>query len=301
MIGVTNLLTRKRLPAGLAIASQSADFWRGMAPALTISDHQPGPFSVPGSDQLLQHRLRLMNAGYAHLPGAAETGKLSSLTDAMTEIAAAGLPPAFLGVYDECWDVVARLSPLIEGVLGGAARLLPDFWAGHGHACPPIAAGRAMAGRGVFRNRAPKTITVWVALTDATPDNGCLYLVPADQDKEYGRREPGQAKAPLPAIRAVPTRAGDVVIMTGDTYRWQGQAETSKGQPPVMYLSWSFCEASAGFGVTIDSFPYVPFETRLSILGGQMRAHADELGPQPVWRAVQQALVNRFPIRAMDA
>ena len=34
-------------------------------------------------------------------------------------------------------------------------------------------------------NQTPKYATCWIALSDATPENGCLYAIPKDQDPGF--------------------------------------------------------------------------------------------------------------------
>ena len=49
--------------------------------------------------------------------------------------------------------------------------------------------------------------------------------------------------------------------------------------------------------MVIDSYPYVPFETRLGLLARQMpKQNSREISANPIWRAVQQTLANRYPL-----
>ena len=41
----------------------------------------------------------------------------------------------------------------------------------------------------------PHYCTVWVALTDATPANSCLMVVPKDKDKGYSAGDKGKLHA----------------------------------------------------------------------------------------------------------
>ena len=40
----------------------------------------------------------------------------------------------------------------------------------------------------------PMYSTVWVALTEATPANGCMFVVPAKWDKNYYKTGEGRAE-----------------------------------------------------------------------------------------------------------
>ncbi len=293
------ILRTRKLPKGLAIAAQSAEFWRRLAPELTISDAQPHKQITRTPEQSATERMRLVNEGYLHLQKHRLDVPMSDIADAMDRIAGAGLPAAFIGVYDEVWSLIAQLSGVIDGLFDGKAALLPDFWASHlTSAGTGKSAGRKHPGKGVYANGMPKTATVWIPVTDATPDNGCVYIVPADQDRNYGKSEPARADASLPAIRALPAKAGDALIWTGEAYTWQGRPNRHANAPVLQSLVWEFQnrdQVPVG-GHVIDSFPYVPFETRLAILAQQMHRYGRQVAVNPVWRAVHQTLANRFPI-----
>jgi len=289
----------RKLPEGLAIAAQSAEFWRRLAPGLTISDAQPrGPISRQ-SELSRNERLALVNDGFLHLKQPGLEADLTRIAEAMEKITEAGLPAAFVGVYDEVWSIAGQLNEVLNVLFGGKAMLMPDFWADYGaRNGAGSAAQRRRPGQGVFDDGTPKTATVWVPLTAATPENGCIYAVPASQDRNYASKDHARADSSLLAIRALPALPGDVLIWTGETYHWQSRPARRTEDAPLMSLNWEFQsrEIAPIDGVLVESYPYVPFETRLALLARQMPRHAPEMGGNPVWRAVQQTLANRFPM-----
>ncbi len=292
------LSSKRTLPKGLAIASQSAEFWRRLAPELTISDAQPGLCIERSTVQSEQERMRLINDGFLHLKQPGLDAPISAIASAMDRIVNAGLPAAFIGVYDETWSMIAQLNDVIGGLFDGQAAMVPDFWAVHPNTTAGLTAQRKRASNGVFSDGTPKNVTVWMPLTDATPDNGCIYVVPAGQDRNYGKSKSDRANASLPGIRALPATAGDVLIWTGETYHWQARPDRHNQDGPLLSLTWEFQsrDAAALEGMLVESYPYMPFETRLGLLARQMPRHRSELSASPVWRAVQQTLANRFPI-----
>jgi phytanoyl-CoA dioxygenase PhyH len=295
---LTRQPNRRALPQGLAIATQSAEFWRRLAPELTISGPNPAITNQPADRA---HQLWLVNDGYLCVKRSDETDTHARLAKVVDRIASAGLPPAFIGVYDEVWQIIAALNPVLDTLFDGKAALVPNFWAHHsGSNTPGLTADRRRPGAGVYRDGTPKNVTVWVPLTDATPGNGCVYLVPAGQDRNYGRSASSRADASLSGIRALPVSAGEALIWTGETYHWQARPDRYQDDGPLMSLTWEFqCrDLSPLEGTLIDSYPRVPFETRLAILARQMPKHSDELSKNPVWGAVQQTLSNRYPLRA---
>lgn len=295
------LTNTRKLPQGLAIASQSAEFWRRLAPELTISDNMSQNLIVRSEAQKDADRMRLINEGYLHLQQPGFTAPLDKISEAMERIVQAGMPAAFIGVYDEVWSIAAQMQAMISGLLGGDCALMPEFWACHaGNGDAGATACRKRPGASLYRDKSPKVLSVWVPITDATPDNGCVYLVPADQDQNYGRAEPERADARLHGIKAVPARAGDVVISTGETYQWRARTGRYNQDGPLMSLNWEFQNRSLEpvDGYLVDSYPNVSFETRLGLLAQQMPRHRSEMPKNPVWRAVQQTLANRFPMES---
>lgn len=292
------LPSNRKLPHGLAIASQSAEFWRRLAPELTISDAQPGKTLLRPTGKTNADAKQLRNDGYFHLKQPALKTPIEKIAAAMDRIVNAGMPAAFIGVYDEVWSMVAQLNGVLDGVFDGKGAMVPDFWASHSVATAGLAAGRKRPGNGVFPDGHAKNVTIWIPLTNATPDNGCVYVVPAGQDRNYGKPKSMRADASLPGIRALPAKAGDVLIWTGETYHWQARPDRRNPDGPLLSLTWEFQsrEVAPLEGMLIDSYPYVPFETRLGLLARQMPRHSVELSGSPVWRAVQQTLANRFPM-----
>jgi len=290
----------RKLPEGLAIATQSAEFWRRLAPELTISDAQPDGPVARSKDQSSAERLKLVNDGYLHLKFPQFSPDLPRIEKVMSRIVNAGLPAAFIGVYDEVWSLIARLNTVIDGMFDQQAAMVPTFWANHSDIPTGLAACRNRPANGIFRDGTPKNLTVWLPLTNATPETGCVYVVPARQDRAYGKSNSSRADASLPSIRAVPANAGDIIIWNGEIYHWMSRPEEPTRANPLLSLTWEFQSRDAAplDGLFVDSYPHVPFESRLSLLAHQMPRHGAEMSGSPVWRAVQQTLANRFPIRA---
>lgn len=293
--------TRRKLPEGLAIASQSAEFWRRLAPELTISDAQPKPPIPRKPEAAHADRMRLVNDGFMHLKAPGLAAPFDRLATALDRIVAAGFPASFIGVYDEVWSLAAQMSQVMDGMFGGKAALVPVFWASHAGADDTGAtAGRRRGGAALFRDGTPKSASLWLPLTKATPDNGCVYVVPAGQDRNYGKPGTTRADASLTGIRALPADPGDALVWTGETYHWRGRPDRDNADGPLMSLSFEYQsrDCAAFEGLVIDSYPYMPFETRLALLARQMPRYGGIFTSHPVWRAVQQTLSNRYPMRA---
>jgi ectoine hydroxylase-related dioxygenase (phytanoyl-CoA dioxygenase family) len=79
-------------------------------------------------------------------------------------------------------------------------------------------------------------VTVWIALTDATPANGCMYCVPSYWDYEYESERPGNVVASEQHLRALPAKAGAVLGWTHALLHWGGAC--APDQPPRVAASF---------------------------------------------------------------
>lgn len=82
----------------------------------------------------------------------------------------------------------------------------------------------------------PNLVCVWVPLTDATLNSGCLYVVPRESDQLFDDSEhpdhlrPASTETdggtacrfPIAAARPLPTEAGSVCMWAGQTIHWGG-------------------------------------------------------------------------------
>jgi hypothetical protein len=140
-------------------------------------------------------------------------------------------PPIFAFVYDEFWQVmrVPSLVQLLSAVLGDGYRHIPHGWlfyipARPGAAGWPPHTDGPGPDRPDYRNR----LSVWIPLSDATLDNGCMYVIPRRRIEArieaLGMRQPGytgpDVRALLQASRALPARAGSILGWNFDLIHW---------------------------------------------------------------------------------
>jgi ectoine hydroxylase-related dioxygenase (phytanoyl-CoA dioxygenase family) len=142
-----------------------------------------------------------------------------------------GIPLAFAFVYDEFWQAFQSISPVIEAALGPGYKAMPDFWVW----C--VVPSETSVGWGPHRDKvaptldrdnSPHTLTVWLPFSDATPLNGCIYMLPAHLDERFKRRNwggEGNNVVPNPQdVRALPASAGSVLAWNQAVLHWGGRA-----------------------------------------------------------------------------
>ncbi|CAE7938314.1 ureA [Symbiodinium sp. KB8] len=122
--------------------------------------------------------------------------------------------PWFIALYDEAWAMARDAGAVMREVTGNSARMAkvgfvqPEDWTPKG--VPPETSA-------TFKDGMAKYVTLWAALTDATPENSCLHFVPRSSDPGYSAGDPDdgdpmlrifQDKAAFQTIRSAPVAAG---------------------------------------------------------------------------------------------
>lgn len=264
-------------------------FWSELAPELHIGEPDAfqgiGPLGFTGPDvDALQ--ADLMKEGYARVHDSDGRFPVVTLARTIARIdGECGLP--ILGfVYDECWVWFARLQPFLASVLGPGYRAIPAFWAWHvaprdddqGWA-PHRDAGR----RTLFSDGRPKSLTVWSPLTDAVPENGCIYLVPADRDPTYNTDEEETWRFDLSDVRAIPAKAGSVLAWNQAIVHWGARSSARAHQPRIsLSLEFQRGDVEALDTPLLDPTSLPPFEVRLKLIAKQLLQyrHKHTLSPE---------------------
>ena len=161
--------------------------------------------------------------------------------------------------------------------------------------------------QGSFRgDGTPKYATAWVALTDASPDNSCLYFIPRDADPGYTAGDDCAAvaalggdalRACLPTaeamqrIRAVPAAAGSAVLFSHRTFHWGSAGRRGCTAPRVAMSFGAACPSfeapyltgaqGTARGVAGAGVPFPRLTARLALAAAQCIAYADRFAPLP--------------------
>lgn len=273
------------------------DFWAQLLPDLSIGDasaydHLP-PWPLPFRDEA-GFRAEIDREGYAQLPHVIEPRVRERLSAGVRRVAGLGIPPVFCMVFDLFWTPAFRLSSIVNAALGANHALLPALWIWH---LDPAQAEsgwrphRDVGHEALFSDGRPKAVTTWLALCDATPQNGCMYVVPAHCDPTYGTADDVNHALALPAGRALPADAGDVILWNQALLHWGGQASPQATSPRIS-MSFEFMRE----GIEPYSRPVVElatvrrFEDRLHLIAKQILRYRHMYGIPPQLEALARAL-----------
>lgn len=266
-------------PAGNAGGLRFADMrdpeaWQAQAPGLRISNGAALP-APPCPQALLDNSAALFaREGYVQLPPAIDGSLLAAMRSLIDALQQRQLPPVLAFVFDEFWQVFFQQHTLITRLLDGEYSLLPDFWAWH------IDPASAQAGWAPHRDKGRRSLradgqaqslTIWIALSDATPLNGCMYIVPADRDPAYGREDEDVWQFQVQDIRALPAAAGSILAWNQAVLHWGGRSAPREAAPRIS-IALEFQRSDiAPYNTPLLPPDRLPdFATRLQLIGRQI-------------------------------
>lgn len=278
---------------------RTPEFWRGLNPHLTVSASplataRPHP-AIVSDDAAASAAVQLDRDGYLATSPVVTDARMAPIRQAMDTLAARGIPAGFVAVYDEYYALFEGLEPLFAPILG--ERYL---WVAHGFWAfrvppgdqainslwAPASPHRDSLGPDprILAGERPGIMTVWIALTDVTPADSCIYVVPAAADRAFRTAErdvhPGQFE--LQDIRAVPAQAGSVLAWSTHLAHWGSRgsaASTRTRMSATMYFQRA--DVPAFDASVFDPSGPVPLDDRLRWVIGALGAH--DLIPRLDW------------------
>jgi len=291
-----------------ANSAESLDFWRTLCPDLSIETKTEVRRAELGDVKELFSRLR--HEGYINVPGVLEPRTVEPLRDCIARLHEQQIPLAFAFVYDQFWQVFQSVARFMETALGDHYRALPDFWVWH------VPATDQARGWSPHRDRiqptldadnSPHTLTVWLPFTDATPLNGCIYMLPAHLDERFEQRrwdgeDNNHVKEPQ-NIRALPATAGSLLAWNQAVLHWGGRASRLAAAPRASAaFEFQRGDRPAFNQPLLDPKRTPPFRERLGLIGKQViqYQHMYPLAPD-VQQIAEQLRDQYMPLSALGA
>jgi len=214
-------------------------YWKSLNPHLTISTHPD--FSAPMA--FSRQRLEgisdtLHHDGYLHQKPVFDAERITALRKGIENLVQAGWPAAFIYVYDETWDLFHQLNGFLSHFLGDNYGLLPHFWAWH---IAPEETGKTAgwpphldyAGECAFFDDFLVSLSLWIPLSDATPENGCMNILPLSRQKEYDPPIKEPTDIQLQDVRCLPAKAGSLLGWRQDLWHWSGRSSRYAKEPRI--------------------------------------------------------------------
>ena len=215
-------------------------YWKSLNPGLSINSKAKSSLWTPKNfsteESAIKHNL--ITEGYFQSPKFLSSNRQAKMLSAVRGLRESGWPVPFVFVYDIFWQSPRRLAPLLSSILGPGFRMLPDFWAWY------VDHERYEEGWRRHRDRdadcidedgLPQSLTVWIALTDATIDNGCIFVLPANKDPRY-RKDFRELTIDNPRdVHALACPAGTLLAWNQVVLHWGGRSHPAAANSRVSF------------------------------------------------------------------
>jgi len=234
-------LSQNEIQTRLEQASDPA-YWRALYPAFSVCASATPVPQLPSLDAaaLVRYTRGLDQWGYFYSESAIAKSLTAPLLECVETVRKLGWPPVFAYVYDQLWTLwnTAPIAQILTAALGEGYREIPHGWC---HYVQPVrgASGWPPHIDGNLANR----MSIWIPLTDATIDNGCIYLVPKDMNtsaigerRELRAASNLQMREMLQRSRAIPVPAGSILGWQFRILHW-GSTAHGPGTPRVSLVA----------------------------------------------------------------
>jgi ectoine hydroxylase-related dioxygenase (phytanoyl-CoA dioxygenase family) len=241
-------------------------FWEHICPCLAIGHPYPLSLAADKSDTCIEplqaegHRRGLLQQGYARVDEVLDSSLIHKLQSGAEALQQAGYPASFLLLFDETWQLARHSQRILKAATHKANVFNFDILAWCITNNKSGTSTSSSKGFSPHRDRQPanvpdsfhpdgqaKFVTHWIALSQATPENSCLYMIPKPQDPGYMQgdidtHDPLQRalynKESYQYIRSFPRTAGTSLLFTHRIIHWGSAREESSTIPPRVAISF---------------------------------------------------------------
>lgn len=256
----------------------STSYWQELCPFLSVGRDKPLPALEKQSLSKEEQKLlveRFVRDGYLKSGPVIEESILTDLKSAFVTLRKHEFPPVFAYVYDQFWDVARAPSvrALMSHALGAGCRQSPRVWAFHlgmengAAGWPPHVDGGHLA-------HTTDRVTLWLPITDATLENGCMNVVPKhllpaslpdDFANDSSRVSPKIWRIMLQGSRPLPARAGSILAWDFQVVHWSSFCDgaTEPRMSLAVEIMGPHVEPTDGELPLFDLESLPPFQERL--------------------------------------
>jgi hypothetical protein len=275
-------------------------FWAALNPDLKLDTEQVGPLFEVDDVRRAELWNDLLTNGYFELAPTLPADQVARMAAAMLRLSDGDIPMVFAYVYDDFWNLSGQLSGLLAAILGPGFRMLPDFW---GWCLRPTRLEKGWhphRDKGfdtILPNGLPRSLSIWVPLTDATIHNGCMYILPACRDRHYLAREGRSDVIDVQEVRALPARAGSILGWNQAVLHWGSRSSDRAEGPRVSFSIEYQRDDGAPLGQPLlDPARPPPFEQRLALIGKQILQYEHMYDVGPEFRDLARRFLDRYKL-----
>ncbi|RAP34800.1 hypothetical protein DID77_00435 [Candidatus Marinamargulisbacteria bacterium SCGC AG-439-L15] len=210
-------------------------FWNAFFPELSIET--PKKITPINGINNEQCKKQLQTDGYCGYYNTFNETETQLMAKCVQKLYTSGLLPIFLSLYDCFWERLFSIHPILQHLLAKDYWILPDIWAWY------VDPKEGSAGWAPHRDKLVPVIrddgnadslTLWFSLSDATPENGCITVLPASLDPNYPNN-PAMTIENFQDLRALPAEAGSVLIWNQAILHWGGKSSQWSNTPRISF------------------------------------------------------------------
>ena len=220
-------------------------FWKELCPNLTIAEVDR--WATPPEIAIENVRDKIVNDGYFHIPFDSWNLPFEEMTRCIQKLKDLDIQPVWCFVYDEFWLLTVKIDAYIKSIHGQNYHRLPEIWAWHIDPSKKERGWKIHREGGhysAFDDGLPKTLTIWIPLTDATSENGCMCVVPIANDPNFYSTDESyfanwQEDFYDSSKKILEAKSGDVLGWHPQILHW-GKKSTNKNANPRISISMEF-------------------------------------------------------------
>ncbi len=265
---------------------KNIEFWRLLCPDMSITESESLQIiSTLGKDLELRSsdwsvcKTVISEDGYFAYDGWFDAQLIDRLSDCFERLDSKKIPCVFAFVYDEFWDLVLQLDPLLKDLIGDYD-ILPAVWSWLVRATNQTAfSPHRDQVRDVLIEDEDHLdyLTIWIPLTDLDHLSSSIGVFPASLDPDYEDATPDIRIENMQDIRSLQGKRGSVFCWTTQLAHW-GTKQSPHG-PPRMSVGYFVQRAGAELvedDPPMDLSKPLSVKQRLSIVGQQIINYSRE-------------------------
>jgi hypothetical protein len=269
----------------LFLRAADCAYWRTLCPELGIMNQQ-GLEDLQGvplsSEQAAWACAHLERHGYFQIPGVIAPAVATRMSKAVETLRSSGWPPVFSFMYDEFWAIprTPSLVNFLSRRLGTGYVQAAGVWT---YRVDPQARASGWSPHVDSRNDEER-ITIWIPLTDATVENGCMYVIPQDRVPpslpacylDWTTVSHDDLGVLLRNVTPLPATAGSALGWTNSLIHWGGRALATAAVPRIS-IGVEFMSKGArprSWETPVFDMQLPDFSTRLRAIGQSILYYA---------------------------
>lgn len=256
---------------------QNTEFWRNLCPKLTVDESPMIDRFATLSRNLDEETWPLCKTlaredGYFVYEQWFDSDWIGRLAEGFEILDQRGIHPVFAFVFDEFWQVLLQLRPLLEDLLG-EFESLPAVWSwfvkpSNQTAFPPH---RDQVREVLLEDEDHLDyLTIWIPLTDLNHLSSYMCVLPASLDPDFEEGVSDIRVENLQDVRALQGRRGSVFCWSTQVAHW-GTTQAEHGEPRMSvgyYVQRR--EVPCLDGPPLDFAKPLTLNERLAIIGQQI-------------------------------